>query len=228
MNDARIGSPSLSTKARILRPFTCLLTGVVTHVVVSTAPFSSDLSDWLSRTADDRLASRPIRSPSPYAVRPRSPPRRITLELAKECCRPSSPAESCRGADSATGSRCAANREWRSCRPHVGLTRSHARRRLGDQRLPAAPTPHPSDHSNSSRPLADEADGAPPSTSLSATRSARNPESRNGCNATNFCAQLNRSFCLYSLLPHSPICSSAPRRRASWKANRKAKAPSVT
>jgi len=29
-------------------------------------------------------------------------------------------------------------------------------------------------------------------------------------------------------LPHSPICSSAPRRRASWKANRKAKALSVT
>ena len=41
-----------------------LLAGVVTHLVVFTAPFSADFSDWLSRTAADGLASRPIRSRS--------------------------------------------------------------------------------------------------------------------------------------------------------------------
>jgi hypothetical protein len=40
-----------------------LLAGVVTDLVVSTAPFSADLTDWLSRTAAEGLASRPIRSP---------------------------------------------------------------------------------------------------------------------------------------------------------------------
>jgi hypothetical protein len=39
-----------------------LLAGVVTHFVVFTAPFSADLTDWLSRTAAEGLASRPIRS----------------------------------------------------------------------------------------------------------------------------------------------------------------------
>jgi len=38
------------------------LAGVVTHLVVFTAPFSADLTDWLSRTAADGLAPRPIRS----------------------------------------------------------------------------------------------------------------------------------------------------------------------
>src|SRR4051794_816029 len=39
-----------------------LLTSVVTHLVVPTAPFSADLTDWLSRTAAEGLARRPIRS----------------------------------------------------------------------------------------------------------------------------------------------------------------------
>ncbi len=41
-----------------------LFAGVVTHLVVFTAPFSADFTDWLSRTAADGLASRPIRSRS--------------------------------------------------------------------------------------------------------------------------------------------------------------------
>ena len=41
-----------------------LLAGVVTHLVVFTAPFSADFTDWLSRTAAEGLASRPIRSRS--------------------------------------------------------------------------------------------------------------------------------------------------------------------
>jgi len=39
-----------------------LLAGVVTDLVVSTAPFSADLTDWLLTTAADGLASRPVRS----------------------------------------------------------------------------------------------------------------------------------------------------------------------
>ena len=39
-----------------------LLAGVVPHLAVVAAPFSADLIDWLSRTAADGLASRPIRS----------------------------------------------------------------------------------------------------------------------------------------------------------------------
>jgi hypothetical protein len=39
-----------------------LLAGVVTRLVVGTAPFSADFTDWLSRTAAGGLASRPIRS----------------------------------------------------------------------------------------------------------------------------------------------------------------------
>jgi hypothetical protein len=53
----RIGSPSVSTAFH-------LLAGVVTHLVVFTAPFSADFTDWLSRTAAEGLASRPIRSRS--------------------------------------------------------------------------------------------------------------------------------------------------------------------
>jgi hypothetical protein len=41
-----------------------LLAGVVTHLVFFTAPFSADFTDWLSRTAVDGLASRPVRSRS--------------------------------------------------------------------------------------------------------------------------------------------------------------------
>ena len=39
-----------------------LLAGIVTYLAVVTAPFSADLTDWLSRTAAEGLASRPIRS----------------------------------------------------------------------------------------------------------------------------------------------------------------------
>ena len=39
-----------------------LLAGVVTQFVVFAAPFSADFTDWLSRTAAEGLASRPIRS----------------------------------------------------------------------------------------------------------------------------------------------------------------------
>jgi hypothetical protein len=39
-----------------------LFAGVVTHLVVVTAPFSADLIDWLSRTTAEGLTSRPIRS----------------------------------------------------------------------------------------------------------------------------------------------------------------------
>jgi hypothetical protein len=38
------------------------LSGVITHLAVVTAPFSADLTDWLSRTAAEGLASRPVRS----------------------------------------------------------------------------------------------------------------------------------------------------------------------
>ena len=38
------------------------LAGVITHLAVVTAPFSADLTDWLSRTAAEWLASRPVRS----------------------------------------------------------------------------------------------------------------------------------------------------------------------
>jgi hypothetical protein len=39
-----------------------LFAGVVTHLVLSTAHFSADFTDWLSRTSADGLTSRPIRS----------------------------------------------------------------------------------------------------------------------------------------------------------------------
>jgi hypothetical protein len=39
-----------------------LLPDVVTDLLVITAPFSADLTDWLSRTAAEGLASRPRRS----------------------------------------------------------------------------------------------------------------------------------------------------------------------
>ena len=42
-----------------------LLAGVIAHLAVVTAPFSADLTDWLSSTAAEGLASRPIRSRNP-------------------------------------------------------------------------------------------------------------------------------------------------------------------
>jgi hypothetical protein len=41
------------------------LVGVITHLAVVTAPFSADLTDWLSRIAAEGLGSRPIRSRNP-------------------------------------------------------------------------------------------------------------------------------------------------------------------
>ena len=38
-----------------------LLAGVVAQMAVSAAPFSADLTDWLSSTAAEGLASRPVR-----------------------------------------------------------------------------------------------------------------------------------------------------------------------
>jgi len=39
-----------------------LLAGVVADLAVTAAPFSADLTDWLSSTAAEGLAFRPIRS----------------------------------------------------------------------------------------------------------------------------------------------------------------------
>jgi hypothetical protein len=101
-----------------------LLAGVVTDLVVSTAPFSADLTDWLLTTAADGLASRPVRSRKAMCkIGPDRLPDAITLEFAKDVAAPGSA-------------------------------------------VPAAPIPHPSDHSDNPRPFADEADGAPPSRSL--------------------------------------------------------------
>ena len=62
----RIGRPSVSTSACSFAPFQ-LLAGVVTHLVVLTAPapFSADFSVWLSSTAALGLASRPRRFAQP-------------------------------------------------------------------------------------------------------------------------------------------------------------------
>src|SRR5215471_16172858 len=79
-----------------------LLAGVITHLVVFTAPFSADLTDWLSRTAADGLASRPIRSRKAMCnsaqIASQTPSR---WNLRERCCRPSSVAESCLAAGSA-------------------------------------------------------------------------------------------------------------------------------
>jgi hypothetical protein len=42
-----------------------LFASVVTHLAVSTAPFSHDLTDWLSRTAAEGLASHPSARATP-------------------------------------------------------------------------------------------------------------------------------------------------------------------
>jgi hypothetical protein len=57
-----------------------LLAGVVTDLlVIITAPFFADLTDWLSRTAAERLASGPSRSRkamcSPAQIAPKTPSR---------------------------------------------------------------------------------------------------------------------------------------------------------
>ena len=139
--------------------------GVVTHLVVVSAPFSADLIDWLSRTAAEGLTSRPIRSRNAYAARPRSPPRLHHAGTCERYCRRSSAAESCRTADSAGGSRSAANTEWRSSPP---ACRCAVARRAGlaGSSAPAAPTPHPAGRSDSRRAPAGKSGAAPPSKSL--------------------------------------------------------------
>ena len=52
-----------------------LLAGVVALLAVPAAPFSADLTDW---------HRGPSAHATPYAARPRSPPRDYTLELAKD------------------------------------------------------------------------------------------------------------------------------------------------
>ena len=70
-------------------------------------------------------------------------PDAITLELAHDVVDASSASETCRGAGSARGSRCAANTKWRSS-PPACLSWVVARRRcLGDQWLPTRPLPIP-------------------------------------------------------------------------------------
>jgi hypothetical protein len=79
-------------------------------------------------------------------------PDATTLELAKDV------VDRFRAADSARDTRCAENREWRSSLP---ACRSCAVARPATppgSAVPAAPTPHPSDHSDNPRPLADKAD----------------------------------------------------------------------
>jgi hypothetical protein len=75
-------------------------------------------------------------------------------------------AESCRGADSARGSRCAANTEWRSSPPTCQFCAVARPAPPQGSTAPAASTPHPLDRSDTRRPPADKSDGAPPSTSL--------------------------------------------------------------
>jgi len=103
-----------------------------------------------TRTAAEGLASRPIRSRNVICSSTRSLSDASALNLARpepceRCCRPWSAAESCRGADGATGRRCAANREWspspRACR---SCAVSHPATPRGPA-APASPTPRPSD-----------------------------------------------------------------------------------
>ena len=65
---------------------------------------------------------------------------------------------------SATDSRCAAGKEWRSSPP--ACPSCAVARRVSPQgsAAPAAPTPHPADRSDILPPLADKSGGAPPST----------------------------------------------------------------
>jgi hypothetical protein len=130
----RIGSPSLSTEAWIFAALH-LLAGAGAHLIVFAARFSADLTDWLSRTAAAGPASRPAARVTPCAVRTGSPPKRHHAGTCERCCRPSIAAESDRGADSATGSQGAANREWRSLPPACRSCGVVARRCLGDQGL---------------------------------------------------------------------------------------------
>jgi hypothetical protein len=62
------------------------LAGVVTHLVVGTAPFSADFTDWLlSRTAAEGLASRPICSRNAICSSTQiASPDAITLKLAED------------------------------------------------------------------------------------------------------------------------------------------------
>ena len=69
--------------------------------------------------------------------------------------------------NSATGSRSAANTEWRSSPPTCrSCAVAHPATRLGISGSSRAPNSASSDHSDSRRPPADKSDGAPPSTSL--------------------------------------------------------------
>ena len=79
-----------------------------------------------------RPNARPIARATSCATRPRSPPRRHHAVTCERCCGPSSAAKSCRVAESASGTRCTANRECGHRCPHVGLARSPTRRRLQD------------------------------------------------------------------------------------------------
>ena len=60
-----------------------LLAGVVTHRVVFAAPFSADFTDWLSRTAAEGMASRPICSRKAMQLSPDRLPCPLALELAE-------------------------------------------------------------------------------------------------------------------------------------------------
>jgi hypothetical protein len=75
-----------------------------------------------------------------------------------------------RGADSARGSRCAANTEWRSSPPACRSCAVARRATPWGSAALAAPTRHPSDHSDNSRLPADKFDSTPPSTSLFAIK----------------------------------------------------------
>jgi hypothetical protein len=72
-------------------------------------------------------------------------------------------AESCRAADRARDSRCAANREWRSSPAYRSCAVAH-RAAPAESAVPAAPTLHPAGRSDSPYPPADKSGAAPPST----------------------------------------------------------------
>jgi hypothetical protein len=106
-------------------------------------------------------------------------------------------AESYRAADSARGSRCAADREWHSS---LLACRSYVVGRLAmppGSVVPAVPTQHPAGRSDSRRPPADMLDGAPPSTSLFAI--AKNPVAGKSCHPASrrrLLGQALREICL--------------------------------
>ena len=133
----RIGSPSVSTRGVDLADFH-LLAGVVTHLVVFTAPFPPISPIGCRERPPKGWPRGPSVHATPYATRPRSSPRFPRAGTCGRCCRPSSGAESRRAAASATDSRCAAGKEWRSS-PHVRLARSPAGYRPRDQRLKPRP-----------------------------------------------------------------------------------------